>query len=100
MNVLQRFAVIFCSHFSWFFVVISTFAMIRQDRLQKGAVMDVTSIAALATDQTQKSQSQAINTLVEKKAIDSQKTLAEGLIAAIPPSPVTSSMGHTVNTLA
>ena len=62
--------------------------------------MDVTSIAALSTSETQKNESVAINTLMTKKAIDVQKTSIEGLIASIPPAPVTSSVGHTINTLA
>lgn len=61
--------------------------------------MDVTSIAALATSQAKQNESVAINTLVMKRALDSQKTMAAGLIAAIPPAP-TGSMGHNVNTVA
>ncbi|HEY4318532.1 MAG TPA: YjfB family protein [Herbaspirillum sp.] len=60
---------------------------------------DVTSIAALATAQAKQNDSVAINTLVEKRALDAQKTMAQGLIEAIPPAP-TGSLGHSVNTFA
>jgi hypothetical protein len=62
--------------------------------------MDVTNIAAMATSMTQAKNADQINTMVLKKALDSQKTMAEGLIAAIPDAPVTSSIGHNINTQA
>ncbi|HEY4074085.1 MAG TPA: putative motility protein [Herbaspirillum sp.] len=62
--------------------------------------MEVTQIAAMATSMTQTKNADDLNIAVAKKAIDAQNALAAGLIAAIPPAPVTSSMGHTVNTQA
>jgi hypothetical protein len=68
--------------------------------INQGVVMDVTQIAALATSMTQTKDADDLNIAMAKKAIDAQKTIAAGLIAAIPPAPVTSSMGHTINTQA
>ncbi|RXZ38597.1 putative motility protein [Oxalobacteraceae bacterium CAVE-383] len=60
---------------------------------------DVTNIATLATSNTVAGQSVAVQTMMQKHAMNAQKTLAEGLIAAIPPSP-TGSLGHNINTVA
>jgi hypothetical protein len=60
---------------------------------------DVTNIAALATSNTVAGQSVAVQTLVQKRAMNAQENLAAGLIAAIPPSP-TGSLGHNINTVA
>jgi hypothetical protein len=60
----------------------------------------VTGIAAMATGLAQAKDADAINIAVLKKALDSQNSMAIGLINAIPPAPVTSSIGHTINTTA
>ncbi|MDB5773951.1 MAG: hypothetical protein JWP38_84 [Herbaspirillum sp.] len=66
--------------------------------------MDVTGIAAIATSLAQQSTSDQVNILVLKKALNSQATLAAGLLNALPaptPAPtLTSSMGHTIDTTA
>jgi hypothetical protein len=62
--------------------------------------MDVTQIASMATSLAQTKNADDLNIAMEKKAINAQDSLAAGLIAAIPPPPVTSSMGHTINTQA
>jgi hypothetical protein len=62
--------------------------------------MDVSSIAATATSLAQARTSDQLNIEVAAKANKIQKALATQLIAGIPPAPVTSSMGHSVNTTA
>lgn len=62
--------------------------------------MDVTQIAAVATNLTQKQQSDSLNVMMEKRALDSQKLEATGLIAAIPQPPTTGTLGQTVNVMA
>jgi hypothetical protein len=60
---------------------------------------DVSNIAALATSNTVAGQSVAVQTLVQKRAMNAQETLAAGLLNAIPPAP-TGSLGHNINTVA
>jgi Putative motility protein len=60
----------------------------------------VTQIAAVATSLTQAQQASDKDISVEKKALDFQKTEAEGLIAAIPQPPTTATLGQTINTTA
>jgi hypothetical protein len=65
--------------------------------------MDVTNIAAAATQLATQKDADQINIIVLKKALDSQATAAADLIAALPPAPAapaTSSLGHHINTTA
>ena len=59
--------------------------------------MDVTQIAAVATNLTQTQQADSLNTLMLKKALDVQKTEAAGMIAQMS---TTATLGQTVNTMA
>jgi hypothetical protein len=64
--------------------------------------MDVSNIAALATGLAQAAGSDQLNIEVLKKALDSQAMMAVGMLNALPApaAPVTSSIGHTINTTA
>ncbi|HWZ49401.1 MAG TPA: YjfB family protein [Herbaspirillum sp.] len=62
--------------------------------------MDVTQIAALATNLTQRQQSDSLNIAMEKKALDIQKSSASQMIAQIQPAPTTATLGQNINTTA
>ena len=65
--------------------------------------MDVTSIARLATSMSQERLGQAVSVAVLKESIDSEKSGAMALIAAIPapaPGPSASGLGQTIDTMA
>lgn len=67
--------------------------------------MDVTAIAQLSSSMAETGTKEAVGMAVLKKAQDAEKTMADGLIAALPP-PVASTpnlpahLGNTINTTA
>ena len=63
--------------------------------------MDVTQIAAVATDLATAKTADAVNIAVLKKALDTQATTAATLLQALPPPlPANPSIGRNVNTTA
>jgi hypothetical protein len=67
--------------------------------------MDVTAIGQLSTSMAETGTKEAVGMAVLKKAQDAEKTMASGLIAALP-APVASTpnlpahLGNTINTTA
>lgn len=62
--------------------------------------MDVSAIASLSTDLANAKAGDALGVTVLKKALDSQATLAAGLIQALPALPANPNIGRNVNTTA
>jgi hypothetical protein len=64
--------------------------------------MDVSNIPEVASTLAAQKTADQVDIAVLRKALDSQDALAAGLLEAVPPAPAlnTSSMGHTIDTMA
>ncbi|EJN06916.1 YjfB family protein [Herbaspirillum sp. YR522] len=63
--------------------------------------MEVSQIAALATDMAAAKTADAVNVTMLKKALDIQSSTMQGLLSALPPTlPANPNIGRNVNTTA
>lgn len=62
--------------------------------------MDVTQIPSMATSLEDLNVRHEANTLVLKKALDNQQSLAAGIIESIPQLPANPAIGRNINTTA
>ncbi|MEI2265259.1 YjfB family protein [Erwinia sp. CGal63] len=62
--------------------------------------MDVSQIASLATGLDNMELGNKVSTLVLKKSLDSQQSLAAGIVNAIPQLPANPAIGRNINTTA
>ncbi|WP_380181189.1 YjfB family protein [Kalamiella sp. sgz302252] len=62
--------------------------------------MDVSQIASLATGFDNMELGNKVSTLVLKKSLDSQQSLAAGIVNSIPQLPANPAIGRNINTTA
>lgn len=62
--------------------------------------MDISAIASAATSLATARDSDALNVAMLKKALDAQKTMAAGLLEALPAVPANPNIGRNINTTA